>query len=328
MATFVACQKNELDYTAQNAEVMKQHEVDILSFDTEQDFLNAVQSIRNDEQTSREVKTRSSNINFKSIYDEFDEAMSVADEYYTREGGYEEFKKRFPNLYYPEHGEDYAAFLPVSDESVAKLLNKEGKVIIAGKEKDMRDVFSYEKIQELGLAMPENENVNKDLTTRAFTDMKILDTSDKQKMNAKRKAWVTLRGIKDNEGNVLGRVDLCFRKKGAIHWYNGKMTSTSYYIEGGNRVYYRDGFKELEYSPHKYYVAYKASNDKGQVLGSKTFYFECGHDYPKYSFTGIHTCNLDALLRQNNGTGFGEDFAAFLKKNWFLLPVVGVVLIF
>jgi hypothetical protein len=74
--------------------------------------------------------------------------MTEADDYYQREGGYEEFKVKFPNLYYPEYEEDYAAFLPVSDEAIAKLLNQQGKVIIAGKEIDMRDVFSYEKIHE------------------------------------------------------------------------------------------------------------------------------------------------------------------------------------
>lgn len=44
----------------------------------------------------------------------------------------------------------------------------------------MRDVSSYEKIQELGLGMPENEVPS----TRAFTDIKVLDTSDKQHMNS------------------------------------------------------------------------------------------------------------------------------------------------
>ncbi len=35
---------------------------------------------------------------------------------------------------------------------------------------------------------------------------------------------------KDGSKVKLGRVDLCFRKKGAVHWYNGKMTSRGIWI--------------------------------------------------------------------------------------------------
>ncbi len=143
--------------------------------------------MRNNQSETTTFTRSASGEGFTSIYDEFDEAMNEADDYYQREGGYEEFKLKFPNLYYPEHGEDYAAFLPVSDEAVAKLLNQQGKVIIAGEEKDLRDVDSYEKIQELGLGMPEYENTDENPSTRAFTDIKYL-TLSKEKMNKKKKS--------------------------------------------------------------------------------------------------------------------------------------------
>ena len=119
----------------------------ILSFDNESSFWDAVEKQRNGKDGIIATK---SNPDFISIYDEFQQAMTEADTYYQKENGYEEFKKKFPNLFYPEHGEDYAAFLPVSDEAVAQLLNQQCKVMIAGEERDMRDVNSYEKIMELG----------------------------------------------------------------------------------------------------------------------------------------------------------------------------------
>ncbi|ULB34959.1 MULTISPECIES: hypothetical protein [Proteiniphilum] len=310
----------------------------ILTFDNEADFRKAVETMRNNQSETTTFTRSASGEGFTSIYDEFDEAMNEADDYYQREGGYEEFKLKFPNLYYPEHGEDYAAFLPVSDEAVAKLLNQQGKVIIAGEEKDLRDVDSYEKIQELGLGMPEYENTDENPSTRAFTDIKYL-TLSKEKMNKKRKAWITLRGIevsdkksKDGSKVKLGRVDLCFRKKGAVHWYNGKMTSRGYGYtkEGYRRPIKSQELKELEYSPHKYYVS--ASRYYQTINPSELDYlkleFRCGEDYPKYSFTGFYTVDINHLMSLNNGTGFGEDLASFLV-NWglWLIPVAVTIIL-
>ena len=66
------------------------------------------------------------------MYDEYSEAMSVAESYYEREGGYEEFKEKYPHFYYPERGNDYSAYLPVSNFSTAKFISPEGNVIING----------------------------------------------------------------------------------------------------------------------------------------------------------------------------------------------------
>lgn len=312
----------------------------ILMFDNEAAFLEAVEKVRNNEVGTASFTRSASGEEFISLFREFDQAMTEADDYYQREGGYEEFKVKFPNLYYPEYEEDYAAFLPVSDEAIAKLLNQQGKVIIAGKEIDMRDVFSYEKIQELGLGMPENVNVDveENPNTRAFTDIKYL-TLDKENMNKKRKAWITLRGIevsdknsKDGSKVKLGRVDLCFRKKGAVHWYNGKMTSRGYwYSTNGVRTSITSqGLKELEYSPHKYYVSASRyyQTIKPSEVDKIKLEFACGEDYPKYSFTGIYTVDINHLMSLDNGTGFGEDLASFLV-NWglWLIPVAVTIIL-
>ena len=286
----------------------------ILSFDSEADFLAAVQSVRSG------IATKSTGVeDFKSLYDEFNQAMAEADDYYQREGGYEEFKAKFPDLYYPEYEEDYAAFLPVSDEAIAKLLNTRGEVMIAGKEVDYRDVWSYERIVELGLGMPEYENLTSP-ETKALSDFVTL-TEEKQTINSKRKAWITLRGVAIDDiqfQGKVGRVDLCFRKKGVLGWYNGQLTSKSYVITGHApapstevyKSYYIGGAKELEYSPHKYVVAIRPLSATSSSFGTRTFYFEFGLEDLTYSFTGTFMTDVDALLAMNNGAGVGEDLAS------------------
>lgn len=286
-----------------------------LSFESENDFLAAVQEVRKGNNDFFADTRSASPENFISLYEEFLQAMSEADYYYQREGGYEEFKERFPNLYYPEHNEDFAAFLPVSDEVVARFINQSGKVTIAGKEKDLRDVWTYEKIQELGLAMPEEDVVGLPETRAAVSAFRL--TLDKQEVpNKKRKAWITRRGI-TIDNMKFGRLDLCFRKKGVIGWYNGTMTSNSYIVDypgfgAVRKIWYNGGGKIEEYSPHKYYVACRSVDDTDSSFGVKDIYFECDKD-PKSNFTAYYTADVDALLDLNNGTGFWEDVAAFFS---------------
>lgn len=296
----------------------------ILSFADEDAFLAEVENLRHggDGNTTKTCVT--SVENFISLYEEFSQAMAEADNYYQREGGYEEFKAMFPHLYYPEYEGDYSAFLPVSDESIAKLINQNGKVLIAGKEVDFRDVWSYDTIRELGLGMP--QGTDNESLTKAFTDVVTL-TLEKQNVNSKRKAWITLRGIAIDQiefSGKVGRIDLCFRKKGFLGWYNGQMTSRSYVITGyapapsteAYRAYYLGGPKITEYSPHKYCVAIRPLSATSSNFGAHTFYFECGEDDITYSFTGKFTTNVDALLNMNNGTGVGENLAsAFTNRS-------------
>jgi len=67
---------------------------------------------------------------FVSMKDIYDQAMEEAESYYDREGGYEEFKEKYPTLYYPEEGEDYGAYIPLQEEIVANVANENGNLII------------------------------------------------------------------------------------------------------------------------------------------------------------------------------------------------------
>lgn len=289
----------------------------ILSFEDENAFQAALVDIRRNGDNAPRIITRAGGSDFVSLYDEFDQAMTEADDYYQREGGYEEFKAKFPDLYYPEYKEDYSAFLPVSDEDVAKLLNRQGKVLIAGEERDFRDVWSYDKIVELGLGMPEASAEMIQTKAPTLPVNYFILTLDKQTVNKKRQAWITLRGINVREETFqakIGRVDLCYRKKGALGWYNGKMSSYSYMFRNDIQYYYDGGPKNLEYSPHKYSVASRPINATSSNFGVQTYYFHCYADDTEYNFDAKFTTDVDALLDKNNGTGIGEDAVVFLQK--------------
>ncbi|MDD2247240.1 MAG: hypothetical protein PHC39_09250, partial [Proteiniphilum sp.] len=129
----------------------------ILSFENEAAFQEAVDKVRNNQISLTSLTRSADGSDFESLYAEFVQAMKEAESYYDRIEGYEEFKVKFPGLYYPEHGDDYSAYLPVSDEAIAKLTNREGKVIIAGEVRDMRDIFTYEKLVELNLTLNDGD---------------------------------------------------------------------------------------------------------------------------------------------------------------------------
>ena len=67
---------------------------------------------------------------FHSMYDDYVNALNEAESYYERHGGYEEFKEKYSMLFFPEEGDDYCAYLPISRKNVAKLVNSNGDVII------------------------------------------------------------------------------------------------------------------------------------------------------------------------------------------------------
>lgn len=163
----ISCESNSIIKETEivnNKETSVKLKKEILSFDSETEFNSVLENLNqeNENALKKGMTTRSLNSNkidnFHSLYDEFNEAMEVAESYYEREGGYEEFKLRFSNLYYPEYGDDYSAYLPVSDKAVAKLLNNKGEVIIDGVKKNMKDINSYEQLEKLGLTFPEKTN--------------------------------------------------------------------------------------------------------------------------------------------------------------------------
>lgn len=154
---------------------------------------------------------------FTSLYDIFNTAMEEAESYYERIGGYEEFKLKYNTLYFPEYEDDYSAYLPVSDKYLAKLVNKDGEIIIAGKTVCFMDITNYQQLIEMGIA-PKEDNDDMELRSLDYPLNKLPETKCKD-----RKIWVNTHVRAGSFPGVAQEIviEVCFRRKGILGvWYN------------------------------------------------------------------------------------------------------------
>lgn len=209
---------------------------------------------------------------FQSLSDDFKAAMNEAEAYCDTEAGYKEFKNRHPALFFAEQADDYSAYLPVSNRTVAKLLNAKGEVEIAGKVKDLRDITSYRQLTALRLTLPTGRETRR------------VNRLDDVKCNG-RKLWVTVWTRPGTYPGVLQEIviEVGFRKKGAFGaWYN---YSSETWI--GWKDFPAIGH-ESGYSSHDYLIARIYNNGLPVPLRGKMwvkfrgFGGECGEN--KYEF--------------------------------------------
>ena len=182
----------------------------ILCFPSEA-ALKEVLSCMNDSNDILDLKNKE----FKSIYTTFDQAMAEADNYYDSRENYEKYKQIYSSLYFPEYGDDYSAYLPVSDKKMAKLANAEGFIKVNGELVDCKDISSYATLDSLGLTPPNP----KSRSSRIY-----------YYEEGKNKLWVnfstaqTINGQPDYASGL--KLEVCFRKKGWLGWFNRKASST------------------------------------------------------------------------------------------------------
>jgi len=186
---------------------------------------------------------------FTSLYDEYVSAMNEAEKYYDTKEDYLIFKEKYPTLYFPEHKDDYSAYLPVKNKFVAKLLNSKGEAMINGNIVNLIDVFSYEQLVDMGLTPPEDGS--NAITTRALP----LNQLHPAVYNSEhtRKMWVTTDVRPSTSLGVLEDivVEVHFRAKGLFGaWYNYRNTETRL---GWTETSYR--IISNKYSSHDYYWA-------------------------------------------------------------------------
>jgi succinate dehydrogenase flavin-adding protein (antitoxin of CptAB toxin-antitoxin module) len=233
-----------------------------LVFNNAEDFQNVVSKLKSSSFVNK-AETKSSNVDqneyseiinssditlqkngFHSLYDDFINAMNEAESYYERAGGYEEFKQKYAMLYFPEEGDDYSAYLPVSDKNIAKLLNSNGEVMIDGEIVNLKDINSYEQLIDLKLAPPSENAIN--LTTRANTDYPLNELS-LVKCND-RKLWVNVILRPGSSPGIYEEilVEVCFRKKGALGlWYN--YSSDTFLAWEPGVSYHKSGYSSHDY---------------------------------------------------------------------------------
>lgn len=208
---------------------------------------------------------------FISLYDVYEEALSVAESYYEREGGYEEFKEKYSCLYFPEYKNDYSAYLPVNDKDLAKLLTPNGELIIGGRLTNLNNIDAYEQLQELGWGIPDIDNHDYDKSESALSSLSTKATktvilkAGKSYEENKKKIWVDIKTYAPNlNPPSTCRFDVCFRKKGFLGaWYNHDAI-TDFFLRCTSDTYgpyqFRDG--RIGYSSHDYTFLVQAGLNK------------------------------------------------------------------
>lgn len=215
---FVSCakdQETEILSISGSKALLNSNEVkssiEVLEFATEADFLKAAEA------PETILNNISDYTDFKSLYDEFEKAWLVEEDYYVSEQKYDEFKKLFPHLYFPEYKDDYSFFLPVSNDSIAKLLNPEGYVKIAEKMVNYIDIKTPQDLLKLGRLAPDNAD-NVILASTNF----INNIPEQMGSENDRKLWVNTEAGFAANGQAFTRIDIHFRKKAGIRkkWKN------------------------------------------------------------------------------------------------------------
>ena len=206
--------------------------------------------------------------NFYSIANIYYDALKDGDNYYEREGGYEEFKEKYSTLYFPEVNNDYSAFLPVSDENIAYLINVEGNVYIGDELKNYIDINSWSQLVALGKTEPDFF----DIQTRS--DYFVNGMSTQYNDRGDRKVWVNMNRHKQNAIPYL-HIEVCFRKKSLGIWRN--YTDAETILSNFGLYPTREGKNgssshDYYYLPESYYFNPNIPN-KGWVVINGVFYW-------------------------------------------------------
>ena len=132
--------------------------------------------------------------------------------------------------------------------------------------------------------------------------------------------WVTIRGIeKELPGLPFAkvkeaRVDFCFRKKGKLGWYNGKLYGYPTIVTLDKEKFPLD--RKYEYSPMKFPImrefSVKVNNFPNHSPLDIYVRFESKETYA--DFTAVYPANVKKILELNNGDGFWESFSKTFKK--------------
>lgn len=194
-------------------------------------------------------------MNFVSLNSIYENAL---DEVTAMEGTAEEyntFKEKYQDyLYFPEYKEDYGAYLPVSNEEVASVLNKNGEVMIGEEIVNMKDVFTYSDLQLTGNALYDLE-VSPRLSNKDYIGNQY-DSGWKEVGSRKFKLKAGRRIMDVGKTEIALHIEISFRKKGVFGWMNYKettQTTGTYYPFSGPLTgsFYQE---EKGRSSHDHYI--------------------------------------------------------------------------
>lgn len=188
---------------------------------------------------------------FHSIYDDYIASADEAELYYDKWEDYYEYKAKYSNLFFPEYGDDYSAYLPISDRNLAKLANSEGYIMVGSELVDCKDISSYEDLEKFGLAMPNDK-------TKDSGDVIHHREGDNL-------VWVKIHDQGYN-GKRLFQFEVCFRDKGFLGIWHNRRASTRLSVTATAGSVSHPGSGEQEgMSSHDYSMAFAIPNLDGNL---------------------------------------------------------------
>lgn len=206
-------------------------------------------------------------VSLNSVYEKALDEVTImegsADDYYNLKDKYQNY------LYFPEYKDDYGIYLPVSDEELASVLNKNGDVMIGDEFVNMKDVFSYEDLQLTGKALYDLPVLyrlsNKDYIGSQYDSGWTTFGNRKCKLKAGRR----IMDVKKTE--IALHIEISFRKKGVFGWMNYRETTQTTGDYGPQLAPVIGTFyqEETGRSSHDHYVQRGSHNWWEQGIGKK-----------------------------------------------------------
>lgn len=213
--------------------------------------------------TKENAEAWENSLGFVSLNTIFENAMREAETLDESEQAYKAFKAKYgESLYFPEYKEDYGAYLPVSNQQLAFVLNKNGEVLIGDEKVNFKDVTEYYQLQLTGEALYEaDENTPSFflLTEKQYVG-KQYDSGWRVNPDGDRKLKLKIgRRIYDVNPSthyftVKLHFEISFRKKTWLGWSNYSSytkTTATYYVHGRRMDFTQE---EENKSSHDHYV--------------------------------------------------------------------------
>ncbi len=227
--TLFSCSNNSIDEVTVDSTSLNHAEsvcsdTTMLDFASESDFQNAVDELSTVDEQNRSEFIKMHFGNMVSLKDTYDEAMSAAELLDESSVSYESFKNKYGKaLYFANYKDDYGVYLPVSNKVVASLVNANGDVRINGNVKNMKDIFCYAQLQQLGIAMYDYCGSH---VTRSAADVTAEYDSDWYHENGKKirvkcgRQILIDSKILTTPVSMRMHIEISFRKKTWLGWTN------------------------------------------------------------------------------------------------------------
>lgn len=205
-------------------------EENVLSFSTYDSFLDALSELSNLSETEQKEWIKSHFGIFYSLADLYNQALADADDLDESKESYTQFHEKYANfLFFPEYKEDYGFYLPVKNSISALLLNKKGEVKIGNMITNMKDISNYAHLQEIGIAMYDNELSKVTRSSNSFEDdfeneydsgWFVYDNSKKIKLKCGRQIVTNIGPGPSGYVEYRLHFEISFRKKTWLGWTN------------------------------------------------------------------------------------------------------------